>query len=202
MMKNLKKSMVLLGIFSTCLVQAKTLTCPVGILRATSDIENGKKAGYAKLLKVDVNADVSKNFGYKFKTDIGETVEVAAIADEDSKLKGLYSLEMSLTVNGKRDGGMATLLREVESKPSWNMGPEGSIQVHMLQPDSLSEKYLDIRLTSSAFEVLKKHGQKNRAESSNTVSVLNAAKEAVLAGELKEGQALGLILGFGCYIPK
>lgn len=187
---------------------AKTLTCPVFLIEASSRDMDESTLG-KNMVELTVSLDKQGNSTDDgkavFTSSAGELIEIYSLVNTDSKIKELRQLDLAVFVNGKRDSIRSLILREdgVSTGTGWHLGPKGATQLKMMASSSLSEKALDMRLNYDVYNILKaKYKVQSSQIDNEAYSISQIAKKAVSAGNIKEGIALGTAIFFGCWQQK
>lgn len=198
-----KLSLITMATLFTSITFAKTISCPVGVMMATKDLESETKTGKSQIVSIKLNDKNSGESTVKFTSDINEQVEISVMVNSDENLKGLYEIKMVSLVNDERGAMTGFLVKDagISSGTDWDLGPKGATQLKMLFPNSLSEKAVDAQIFTGVYKILKtKYGMTSAHEDGSTYPIYQTAAEALKKKDLKEGQAIGSVVYMGCWL--
>lgn len=203
MLGLVKITVLTMATFISSFSFAKTLTCPIGMMMATTDVESETKTGKSQMLAISMNNEKQGEGTIAFKSNQNENVEVSVMVNSDDKIKGIYELSLVTLVNNQRQAMSRFLVKDagISSGSDWDLGPKGATQLKMMFPNSLSEKAVDAQLFMNVFKVLKdKYGMTRSHEDGSTYPMYEAVSKAVQKKDLKEGQAIGTVVYMGCWL--
>ena len=206
--------LILIGLVTSIIcstAMASTLTCPIGLLEASAKDSEGQDS-QLKIKELSTNLDKDGNSTdsneIELISSLGEKVKVAISVNSESAVKGIRMVSLAIFVNDARDSIHSLLVRDngISTGTGWHLGPKGATQLPMMSPNSLSEKSVDLRLNSEVIKTLRAKGYVSPTTPSqidtDLFSISKIAQDAVNKGDLKEGQALGAFIVFGCWEQK
>lgn len=200
---NLKNIYILLCVmtFSTSGF-SKSIICPIGMIKATTDVDDQTKTGDNQTLTLTPNQYSEFEGSAQFTSPLNQKAEVYVTFYQDQKIPSLFQANVVTKIDGQRVSGQSFLIRNngPGKEGGWDMGSAGADQLAMMAPNSLESKSLDLRLTGNAFSVLKNYELYSPQENRNTYYVLEAAAKAIQDGKLQEGSYIGTMFIFGCYM--